>query len=136
MSDMKYLVFENYIVEKIDEITEKLKSDIKEEKETNSEDRYSGDYPWECLLEELKQIGIEHRRTYIDMDYSTSVDDMETYSQQQFIETRYPEEKDIFKETPIEKHRREREEFRIELNQKRVLDGLDEIPNVIYSFGM
>ena len=115
MSEMKYLILERYIIDKIDEITEKLKSDIKEEKETNSEDRYSGDYPWELLLEELQHLGIEHQREYIDMDYSICCDDMETYSLEQFIEENYSKHKDIFKETRVEKDRRRREEFRIEL---------------------
>ena len=135
---MKYLILENYIIDKIDEITERLESDIKKEKEINSEDRYSGDYPWECLLEELQHLGIEHKREYINMDYSICCDDMEIYSLQQFIEENYSKDKNIFKETPVEKHRRRREEFLIELNQKRKIEGLDELPTsqIISPFGM
>ena len=59
MSEGKWLIFNSHIIDKVEEITEKLESDIQKEKETNSEDRYSGDYPWECLLEQIKQIGTE-----------------------------------------------------------------------------
>ena len=138
MSDTKYLIFEKYIIEKVDEITKKLESDIKKEKETNSNDRYSGDYPWECLLEELKQIGIEHRREYVGIDYSCFCDDMETYTEQEHIEEHFPDWKYIYEETSIEKHKREREVFRMKLNQDRKKEGLDELPTskVISPFGM
>ena len=54
MSDGKYLILENFIVEKVDEITKKLESDIEEiKKKPKVKYRYTEDYPWECLLEEL-----------------------------------------------------------------------------------
>lgn len=111
MSDTKYYLLEQNIIEKIDEITEKLESDIKERKKTNTDERYGKCYPWECLLEELKQIGIEHRREFILIDYGLCCDHYSHYPLENFVEKNYPKDINIFDETPFEKNRREYQEF-------------------------
>ena len=115
MSEVKYYLLEQNIINKIDEITDKLESDIKEIEKTDTDERYGKCYPWGCLLEELKQIGIEHRREYISIDYSICTDDYSHYPLELFVEKNYPKDINIFDETSFEKNRREMEEFRSKL---------------------
>ena len=109
MSEGKWLIFNSHIIDKVEEITEKLESDIKKEKETNSEDRYSRDYPWECLLENIKQIGINHKRDYVEtnrMFYEEYELDIVQYTKKHF-----PQWVGIFDETDVEKDKRKMDEF-------------------------
>ena len=94
MSEGKWLIFNNHIIDKVEEIIEKLESDINKEKETNSEDLYSGDIPWECLLEQIKQIGIKHKRDYVETDMSF-FDEWEM-DVVQYTEKYFPQWKGIF----------------------------------------
>ena len=107
MSEGKWLIFNSHIIDKVEEITEKLESDIKKEKETNSEDRYSRDYPWECLLENIKQIGINHKRDYVRTDISF----YEEYEHNvvQHTEKYFPQWVGIFDETDVEKDKKQME---------------------------
>jgi hypothetical protein len=109
MSEGKWLIFNSHIIDKVEEITEKLESDIKKEKETNSEDRYSSDYPWGCLLEQIKKIGINHKRDYVEtnrMFYEEYELDIVQYTKKHF-----PQWVGIFDETDVEKDKRKMDEF-------------------------
>ena len=102
MSEGKWLIFNSHIIDKVEEITEKLESDIKKEKETNSEDRYSSDYPWGCLLEQIKKIGINHKRDYVEtnrMFYEEYELDIVQYTKKHF-----PQWVGIFDKTDVDNH--------------------------------
>ena len=49
MSDYKYLIFNDYVIDKVDELIEKLESDIEEEKRNPEYDKskYNPVFPWE-----------------------------------------------------------------------------------------
>ena len=116
MSEGKWLIFNSHIIDKVEEITEKLESDIQKEKETNSEDRYSGDYPWECLLEQIKQIGTEHKRDYVNTDMCF----YEEYELDvvQHTEKHFPQWVGIFNQTDVEKDKKRMEELKEESKVK------------------
>jgi len=117
MSDGKWIIFEDFIIKKVDEISKKLESDIDEIKKKPywKDERYTEDYPWECLLEEIKHIGIEHKRELVNSDYVMSMncgtvnpDKVSIFEHQKKY---YPEFKGIFDETHVEKSKRKVNEF-------------------------
>ena len=131
MSDWKFLVFNGSVVNKVDELIEKLESDIEEEKSKPEYDKREENkvFPWECLLEQLKHISVIHKRDYVDVDYSlylemTGHNDDNYPSKLEFMKLNYPELGSIFDETPIEKHRKDVYEIRKEWKDKRTYEPI------------
>ncbi len=131
MSDYKYLIFNDYVIDKVDELIEKLESDIEEEKSNPEYDKskYNPVFPWECLLEQLKHISVIHKRDYVETDYSEYLN-MSGHNEDnyptllEFTKTNYPKLSSIFDETPIEKHRKDVFEIRKKMNDKRTNDTI------------
>ena len=99
------MIYESHILEKIEEITEKLESDI-QGITPDPKDKYSCELPWNELVEELKELGIKHKRSLVEHDYYMCVDNVETYSVEEHQKNFYPDWNGIFDETPRERYRR------------------------------
>ena len=113
MSEGKWLIFDGIIIDRLDEITNKLESDIKKEKENpdSSEYGYYKDYPLEYLLSELNDVKVQHKRSYIRTSMCCYEDVQEGENVIEYTKKHIPEWDGIFDETDVERNKRKWDEF-------------------------
>ena len=121
MSEGKWLIFDGIIIDALDEITNKLESDIKKEKENPpSEYGYYKDYPLECLLSQLNDMKVQHKRSYIRTSMCFYEDAQECENVIEYTKKHIPEWDGIFDETDVESDKRRKRE----INKSREEQGL------------
>ena len=113
MSEDKWLIFDGIIIDALDEITNKLESDIKKEKENpdSSEYGYDKDYPLEYLLSQLNDMKVQHKRSYIRTSMCFYEDVQEGENVIEYTKKHIPEWDGIFDETDVERNKRKWDEF-------------------------
>lgn len=130
MSEVKYLILENHIIQKIDLIIKELEKDIEFERiqEKISNERRGKSHPYEILLEELHHLRDEHRREYIETDIIFFECDNYQITKKEYVEKYFPDWKNIFIESDYEKHKKQIIELKKRLNSQQILSNHDQDP--------
>jgi|TARA_B100000315_G_scaffold260082_1_gene319165 hypothetical protein len=110
MSGGKWLICDSIMINKLEEIKDRLKEDIKKDKEESKGEESWNTFPYEGLFTEINELQTQHKKSFVETDRCFH----ETYdlSFSEHLDKHFPHWKHLYDKSYIEKRDKEWEEVR------------------------